>query len=78
MLPSETKGDVTLLSSLLRNSQATALGIIIMGSNSHYLSLSLSLCPTVNNNKVVPVIAAFLKLFPRVICVRNITIVIIK
>ena len=35
--------------------------------------LIVSLCPTVNINKVVPVIAAFLKLFPRVIRVRNIT-----
>ena len=58
-----------LSSSLLRNSQGTALGIIIMGSNSHCLSL----CPTVNSNKVLPVIAASLKLFSRVIRVRNIT-----
>ena len=52
-----------LLSSLLHNSEGTALCVII----------SLSLFPKVNNNEVVPVNAALLKLFSRMTLVRNIT-----
>ena len=53
---------------LLSNSQGTTLGMIIMESNTLYPFSQLS---TVI--KSVPVIAVLLKLFPRMLCVRNIT-----